>query len=96
MLKPMDDPSAAQVGELPSYETVVRNTDDGYATLLPILVAWRIAVMDRLTSNQYFVALCTQQLNLLEQEVGRSDNKSICALISFYRIAAGRSRRSIH
>ena len=64
-----DDFKAASV-ELPTYATVINNSDSGHATLLPMLVAWRVAVMDGLISPEVFRDICENQVRLFEDAIG--------------------------
>lgn len=64
-----DDFQAASV-ELPTWATVMRNSDNGGATLLPMLVAWRVAVIDGSMSHEEFRGACENQARLLDGAIG--------------------------
>lgn len=63
-----DDFQAASV-DLPTYDTVINNSDCGRATLLPMIVAWRVAVNDGLMSREAFLEVCEKQARLLEDTI---------------------------
>ena len=90
----MDDPVRARSVELPTYDAVLANTESGYATLLPMIVAWRISALCGLLSRDQFKHLCTQQLALIRIEVARSAKiGGLQDLIPLYELGAtGRDR----
>jgi len=72
MLLLMDDPGQARAARLPTYDAVLTNSDNGCATLLPMLVAWRVARGKGLLSGDAFQVICRKQAGLIEAEITRS------------------------
>ena len=64
--------SAAADAGLPSYRTVVENSDRGVASLVPMLPAWRIAVRVGLLSSAAFNRICRDQIALLKRDLERA------------------------
>lgn len=94
MLSLMDDAEAARRIGLPTYETILGNTDRGYATLLPMIVAWRIAEHRGLISPDELKDICGKQLTLMQKEISRSPSaQNLRELLPLYEAgAAGRGR----
>lgn len=94
MLAIMDDPQAAARCGLPTYEAILSNTDNGYATTLPMIVAWRVAEYRGLISSDELSALCGVQLALIRTEISRLPSaRDLRELIPVYEAgAAGRGR----
>lgn len=67
----MDDPAAAARAGLPTFDAVVRHTDAGYATVAPMLVAWRVAKDLGVLTNARFKAVCQSQIALIKAELDR-------------------------
>jgi len=63
----MDDPTLAAEADLPSYDAVLRNSDNGYATTLPMTVAWRVACAEGLLSSEEVRDLCRRQADLIDR-----------------------------
>jgi Fe-S-cluster containining protein len=72
ILRAMDDAERARAARLPTYDAVFANSDNGYATLLPMIVAWRIAQTHGLLSVEAFADLCRKQAALIGAEIGRN------------------------
>lgn len=66
----MESDFHAVSAELPTYATVMENSDSGRATLLPMIVAWRVAVDDGLISRETFRGACENQARLLTSAIG--------------------------
>lgn len=60
----MDDPVEAARAGLPTFEAVLRNSDDGYATMLPMALAWQAAHAEGLLSGEELRDLCRKQAEL--------------------------------
>jgi len=71
MLLLMDDAEQARVAQLPTYDAVLTQSDNGYATLLPMIVAWRVAWKQGLLSTEMFQELCRKQASLIKAELAR-------------------------
>jgi Fe-S-cluster containining protein len=88
LLALMDDEAAARSAELPTYEAVLRNTDDGFATSLPMIVAWRVAERHGLLSREALKAACQGQATLIRAEIGRGPTatrvKELLAILAIY------------
>jgi Fe-S-cluster containining protein len=65
IVKMMEDDFQAASVELPTYTTVINNSGGGRATLLPMIVAWRVAVIAGLISHEAFRGICENQARLL-------------------------------
>jgi len=94
MLSLMDDAEVAERVGLPTYEAILENTNRGYATLLPMIAAWRVAENRGLISPTELREICAKQLALLQNEIARSPSaKDLRGLIPLYEAgAAGRGR----
>lgn len=66
----MENDFQAASFELPTYAAVLNNSDSGCATLLPMIVAWRVAVIDGLISREAFRGICENQARLLKGAIG--------------------------
>jgi hypothetical protein len=76
LLSFMDDSQAADRVGLPTYESVLDNTDSGYATLVPMIVAWRIAEQRGLISSSELASICAKQAACIKAEISRSQSLS--------------------
>lgn len=65
----MDNPQPAARGGLPTYESVLINSDNGYATLLPMIVAWRVAESSGILLPDELSSICKQQLTLIRAKI---------------------------
>jgi Fe-S-cluster containining protein len=65
----MDDDFQADSVDLPTYAAVINNSDGGHATLLPMIVAWRVAVIDGSLSQEAFRAICENQARLFKNAI---------------------------
>lgn len=63
------DPFQAESVDLPTFADVLNNADNGRVTLLPMIVAWRVAVLDGLISHEAFRAVCENQVRLLRRAI---------------------------
>lgn len=88
----MDDPEEAERAGLPTYEAVLSNSDNGYATSLPIIVGWRVAEYAGIISSAELKTVCDKQVALINAEIARSPSASdLCELLPLYEAgAAGR------
>lgn len=71
MLSAMDDPQAADRAGLPTYEAILRNADNGYATLVPMIVGWRVAEQRGLISSAELSNVCAKQAALIRTQISR-------------------------
>jgi hypothetical protein len=94
MVSSMDNAEAANRTGLPTYEAILENTNNGYATLLPMIVAWRVAENGGLISAAELRSICEKQLLLIRREIARLPSaQDLCGLIPIYEAgAAGRGR----
>jgi len=78
LLAVMDDPVRAAAASLPTYPAVLNNSDAGYATMVPMIVAWRVARREGLLSASDLIDLCGKQADLirirLAQETGPGED----------------------
>lgn len=96
LLSFMDDPEAADRANLPTYETVLNNSENGCATLLPMIVAWRVAEHRGLISPDEFRSICEKQIVIIKAETARSPAAhDLYELLPLYEAgAAGRGSLS--
>lgn len=71
LLALMDDRDAAAAAGLPIYDAVLANSDNGYATMLPMIVAWRVALGAGFLSDGEFRTLCRDQAGLISRRITR-------------------------
>lgn len=69
LLAVMDDEPQARLAQLPTYAEVLANTDAGYATLLPMVVAWRVAERHGLMPRDRLEALCRSQVAMIKDGI---------------------------
>jgi hypothetical protein len=67
----MDDKRAALAADLPTFDEVLRQSDAGYATLAPMLAAWRVARDVGAMSRDAFRGACQSQITLIKAELAR-------------------------
>lgn len=67
----LDDRASASAAGLPTYDAVLNNSDSGYATLLPMLVAWRVARDAGLLSGGELQDLCRKQAELIRTGIAQ-------------------------
>jgi len=65
----MDDDDGAAAAGLPTYDAVLLNSDNGYATLVPMLIAWRIASKESLLSREELRDVCQKQAILIKSRI---------------------------
>ncbi len=70
LLALMDDAAPGAAG-LPTYDEVLSNSDSGYATLLPMIVAWRVAAREGFLSHETLQELCRKQAALIRARIAR-------------------------
>jgi Fe-S-cluster containining protein len=71
MLLVMDDPERARIAQLPSYDEILANSDQGFATMLPMIVAWRIACREGILPRGSLDDLCRKQIALIKARLDR-------------------------
>jgi Fe-S-cluster containining protein len=67
----MDDARSAAAADLPTFDDVLRQSDAGYATLAPMLAAWRIGRDLGVLSRDMFADACRRQAALIRAELDR-------------------------
>jgi Fe-S-cluster containining protein len=67
----MDDYERADRAGLPTYEAVLANSDHGYATLVPMILAWRVAEAHQIISSTELMGICSKQVTLIKAEIAR-------------------------
>lgn len=91
MLLVMDDAAQARAAELPIYDAILENSDNGYATILPMIVAWRVAVRQGLLSAEAFEDICRKQVRLIEAEIARPSedhpSRDLFDILAVYKFA---------
>jgi len=95
MLLLMDDAEQARAAQLPTYDAVLTQSDNGYATLLPMAVAWRVARKQGLISAEMFEDLCRKQASLIKAEMARTrEGPSSTGLLDTLALYEAELRRS--
>jgi Fe-S-cluster containining protein len=96
LLAAMDDEGQARLAELPTYAAVLANTDAGYATLLPMIVAWRVAERHGLIAREDLEALCRSQIGLIKAAIARNPAagrlRELVDLLAVYQFEVSRDR----
>lgn len=94
----MDDPAKAQAAELPTFDSVLAATDAGYATSLPMIVAWRVARDAGILTTEALDDICRQQAQLITAEIGRvaatSRASSLHEVLAVYEFELANGRRA--
>jgi Fe-S-cluster containining protein len=84
----MNDPNLAVAAGLPTYDAVLSNSDNGYATMLPIITAWRVANQAGLFSVEELHELCRKQAGLIKTRIARNvtrpASKELLDLLAMY------------
>jgi len=73
----MSDPAQAAAAGVPSHEAVLSNSDNGYATMLPMIVAWRVAANADLLSRDLLIEVCRKQGALIRVRMTQSPPGSV-------------------
>jgi len=100
MLLMMDDPAMAAAAGLPTYNAVLENSHNGYATTLPMIVAWRIARNEGLMPPEVFEDVCRKQAALIKahmetlSETAGADLRDMLPAYEFELSAPPRPTRS--
>ena len=68
----MDDPARAAAAGVPTYQAVLASSDMGYATQLPIIVAWRAAHEEGLLTREALRDACGKQADLIRRRMAGS------------------------
>ena len=88
LLALMDDPAQSAAAGLPTYDAVLSNSNNGYATLLPMIVAWRVAASEDLLSQEGLEELCRRQATLIRTRIARNapgaDSKELLDSLALY------------
>ena len=66
LVESMKQPDVAAAAGLPTLDAVIANSDRGYASMVPFIVAWRAAVRADLMTPEMFSDLCRKQIALAE------------------------------
>jgi len=84
----MERADMAAAAGLPSLEAVLSNSDNGYATILPMIVAWRVARNEGLLSDAELEQVCRKQAKLIRARLAREDGdaaqKALLDLVMTY------------
>jgi Fe-S-cluster containining protein len=87
----MDDKRTATTADLPTVDEVLRHSDAGYATLAPMLAAWRVAQDMGVLSPDAFKGVCRKQIALIRAELDRGPDldaaSRLAGLLSDYERA---------
>ena len=75
MLALMKDASRVAATGLPHLDAVLANSDNGYATLLPMIVAWRVAADAGYLSRAELSDLCRKQADLIRRKIAGEPGK---------------------
>jgi hypothetical protein len=96
ILSLMDDPGAASAAGLPTYEDVVRHSDSGFASSVPMLAAWRVAKNVGIIAPSVFEEICEKQIALLKLEIARVANLQMASrlmdMLSGYEAAYAKAK----
>jgi len=91
-----DAPRAAAAG-LPTHDAVLSNSDNGYATLIPMIVAWRVAADAGLLSREELHGLCSKQAGLIRERIKQAGaggpSKALLDMLALYERALSGSHR---
>lgn len=77
LLALMDDPEAAAAAGLPTTVAVLDQSDNGYATSLPMRAGWRVLREAGMMPTEAFETVCRQQLALLRRELSACDDPAL-------------------
>lgn len=95
----MSNPDQARAVGLPSYETVLRNSDAGGASLVSMIAAWRVAKRVGMLSSGQFDEVCRSQSRLLRTEIACCADPDLSAgfqdMLAEYDIEAANARQSL-
>ena len=80
----MEDEGRAAAAGLPSHDAVLSASDNGYATVLPMIVAWRVARKVGLLSAEQFSRICALQADLIRTQIARESSKELFDLLALY------------
>lgn len=72
LLDLMGESDRAGAAGLPAYDAVLNNSDKGYATMIPMIVAWRVANEAGLLTREALTELCRKQARLIKGRIARS------------------------
>lgn len=80
----MEDEARANAAGLPSHDAVLSASDNGYATTLPMIVAWRVARRADLLTAERFREICEQQARLIGTRIAQASSKELLDLLALY------------
>lgn len=83
----MSDPVSARYAGLPTFADVLTNSDRGYATTVPMLSAWEVALRQGLMERAVFDDACRRQIALLEMAVKTDRGAAVAERLALYRSA---------
>ena len=86
LLDVLDSQDRADTTTLSSFEVIVANSDRGFATQLPMIVAWRVARRRGMISLEEITDLCRAQLRQIEAAI--ADHPSVGRLRELLDLAA--------
>ena len=84
MVELMEGDAGASAAGLPSHDAVLSASDNGYATMLPMIVAWRIARRAGLLTAEQFGEICAQQAELIRAQIARQSSQELLDLLALY------------
>ena len=86
MLSLMGGQESADRAGLPSIDNIYDNFENGYATFVPMIVAWNIAKDSGLISAMTFGEICRRQVALIKGEIKRSPSTTFLTdLLALYQ-----------
>jgi len=84
----MAGPAEAAAAGLPTYDAVLSSSDNGFATMLPMIVAWRVAAKEGLLSGETLQDICRKQAVLIRARIARSGggeaSKELLDMLALY------------
>jgi hypothetical protein len=92
LVESMKHPEVAATTGLPTLDDVIANSDRGYASMVPILVAWRVAAGAELMTWEIHADLCRKQIALAEKAMDAKPERhgDLTERIHLYRSALGK------
>jgi len=84
MVELMEDEAHASAAGLPSHDAVLSASDSGCATMLPMIVAWRVARRAGLLTAGQFGGIFEQQAELIRGPIARQSSKELLDLLALY------------
>jgi Fe-S-cluster containining protein len=84
LVERMDDSHRAAAAGLPTHDAVLHASDNGYATMLPMIVAWRVARQAGLLAVEPFMEICRKQAALIRERLARESSKDLVDLLAIH------------